>query len=1309
MGQGIGSRPADPAAVESALRSLPGVGDAAVVVRGTSRTPEDAPSGPAPAASSVSPAVSLSASPTAPEAIVHGPPLEPPGDAPATLQEALIRAATRWPGRGTTYVLPDGGQDRQTYAELLQEALRVLRGLRELGVRPGDAALLQCADSRSFVTAFWACVLGGVLPTPVGPAPGYGRENAVTRKLRSAWRLLDHPVIVTDDELRDPVAGLGRTWSEPALTVASVTELGAGAAAEPVPVGPDDPVLNLLTSGSTGTPKCVRHASRSIVNRTFATIDANGFTPEEVSLNWMPLDHVGGIVMYNVRDVILGCDHVNARTDAFVRRPLSWLDWADRFGATNTWAPNFAFALLNECEDEIARGSWDLSRLRNICNAGEAVVARTAHRFVELLRPHGLPEDAMVPCWGMSETSSGVTYSRLRHDDHTAGTICVDPRSLGGELREVPHGTPRSVVLTEVGAPVAGVSLRIVDGAGAVLREGQVGRLHVRGATLLREYYRNPEANAEAFTADGWFDTGDLGLLRGGSLTLTGRAKDMIIVNGANFPAHDLESVVGQVPGVRATFAAVCGVSDPQLGTDAVVVFYVPSGADTPRDRTATAIRAALAAETGLQPQAVVALEAEEFPKTASGKIQRSQLVDAYREGRYDGRLDEHGDDGPGAADAWMFERVWVPDEGRPADPPREPVLVYGDRAVAAAVGRVTGHPVAWIRRGTAFRDLSADLPDAAVTAVGASAAGTVPSAEFSGSGAVPDVSACVEILPLDPAQHEHALEVVVARAGGLPRFAVHAWEAEPDSGPGARDADDAAEGLLLALRALAAAPEPVTVGVITSGATGARPGEPVEPGRAALTGLVRTAHAEGSFAGIRLVDLPPGTVPADEAVRAALAPASPAGEVTALRDGLPHVPRLRAVPERGGRAVPAEVLRPGGTALLVGGLGGIGAQVAAYLLAAVRARVLVVGRTPQEKLDDERAATLRRLRALGECSYAAADAADGPAMSRAVAEAERAWGRPLDTVMHLAGADVREQWKDLGGHLVVNERPEWLRHMLRPKLAGGRVLEELLASRPETSVVLFSSVNGFLGGASFGSYAAANAALDGFAGRWAGQGRTVRCLAWSMWADVGMNRASPLTEAARSRGLRVVDRPRGLALLLDALNQDHPYLLLGADPANEHMWPHLVAGGAAGARVLVAIVPDGSVPEDELEKAVGGVLADLPLGAAARTVQVRRIPRGADGSVNVTALLASRAGPATAHVPPQGEVESGIARIWGEVVGVEQVGREDTFFGIGGNSILAMRAVDRMNRELGGDHPVAVIYEHPVLRELAAALAGRR
>lgn len=1264
--------PADVTGIGRLAGAVPGVREAVAITRHRVRTP--AASGDrATSGTPVTGAASGTPVPDDRPAVSTGPVPRVPADGVGTLTEALLRAAELAPERGTTFVLRDGSTDRQTYPELLDEALRLLGGLRKAGVGRGEAVLLQCADSRAFLTGFWACVLGGFLPTPVGPAPDYTADNAVTRKLRSAWQLLGRPFVLSDTELRDGVAGLGRLWGAGAqFRTGSVAELTAAGPDRPETAHPDQPVLNLLTSGSTGTPKCVRHAHRSIVARSYATAQANGLTEHEVTLNFMPLDHVGGIVMSNVRDVLLRCEHVNALTDSLVRRPVSLLDWCDRFEITNTWAPNFAFALVNKHAAEIEAGSWDLSRLRHICNAGEAVVPRTAYRLLELLTPHGLPPSAMVPCWGMSETSSGVTYSAMDARDPAAGTVSLDPASLDGRLVTLPHGTPRAVVLADVGPPIPGVGLRIVGREGEVLPEGRVGRLQVTGDTLLLDYFENAAANAASFTDDGWFETGDLAFLRQGRLTLTGREKDMVIVNGANHPVSDIEAVVEQSAGVRPACAAVCAVRDEEADTGEILVFFVPAeDAAGDLDGTVTAIRAELARDLALRPKAVVPVTAAEFPRTASGKIQRNQLAEAYADGRFDGRQYDRRSAPDPTDDDWLLERVWTAVDAAAATPPARPVLLYapGDSALEAQLtGLLSGERVRVLSAGQRLR------------ATGPRHA---------------------EVDPLDPEQHDLALAHLTGSLGEPPRV-LYAWGSEPTVAGTAPDGLAPAR-LLVALGALARAHPDAEVTVLTRHALGVSADDEVDPGRAALSGLVRSAVTEGLLASAGLVDVPPQ---ADAAESARLALATYGTDLVAVRDGVAYAPRLRMTARAGTLGVPPEVLRPGGTCLVIGGLGGLGRIVAEYLVAALGARLLITGRTPEAELPGTDAgAVLRDLRDLGDVRYAAVDVAAAGALREAVADAETHWGRRLGLVIHAAGASPAPQWEDLSAHQLGRESVPWLRTMLHSKLEGGAAVEELLDSHPDTGVVLFSSVNGFLGGSAYGAYAAANAALDGFAHRWAAGGRYVRCLAWSMWAGVGMNDGSPLVAAAQRRGLRLIEPSDGLGLLLAALNQPRPYLLIGPDPGNPHLAAHLAPDQFAGGSTVVAVVPEDCAEPETVRSAVAAALSEH--GVLAQVLAVPRIARDAGGSPDVVRILAHRDGAArpSRYVAPQGATEAVVARVFQEQLKQGPVGREDSVFALGGDSIQVLQMAGSLGEYFGRELPARLLYVHPTVRELATAI----
>ncbi|GAA0603025.1 hypothetical protein GCM10010174_19110 [Kutzneria viridogrisea] len=1156
---------------------------------------------------------------------------------PATLQEALKLAAELAPDKGITYVTASGDEEFQSYPRLLAEAQRALTGLRGLGLRPGDPVLFQFADNRNFLVAFWACVLGGYLPTPVGTPLGFDRDNAVTRKLFNSWELLDRPLILTDQRLLAAARGLSVLWDVEDLRIEALEPLLAESeSTDWFPATPDDPALHLLTSGSTGIPKCVRHAHRSIVARSVGHAIANGFTSQDVSLNWMPLDHVGGIVMYNVFSVVLRRQHVNAEIEAFLADPMIWMDWVHRFRVTDTWAPNFAFSLFNEHADKAADRTWDLSCLRYILNGGEAVVSRTAQRFGQVLREHGLPADAMRPAYGMSETSSGIVSSALSSVDDTAGTLCFAQDSMSGRLREAERGGQDSVTFTEVGGPQPGVRLRIVDHEDRVLPEDHIGRLQVTGPTIMTGYHRNEAANAAAFTADGWFTTGDLAFLHNGRLTITGRENDLIIIQGANFLSYDIESIVEQVPGTEVTFVAACAYAESEGDTDKLVVFFVPSSEFAADQRATVAeIKARLSREIGLQPHHAIPVPREVFPKTASGKIQRSQLVKDLRNGAFDEVLREiEGAPEPeGALPNWFFDRAWLPAE----------------------------------------QEARAELP-------------TGPWLLLAPDGAQVPAEDNVIVVR----QHEFDGDYLTLVERHKPSVVLHGFGLARGEGPVADQLHTGVYSVRGALQALAGSQ--VQLLVLTQGGSWAREGDRVDVAKAALPGLIRTAAAERVLPVVRQIDVDGGDLLA--VVRAELA-ARGQNDLVSYRDGQRLVPRLRPVAV--GDDLPPNV-RVGGLYLLTGGLGGIGYEVAQYLLAAYQAKLLLVGRS-EVGPEDERLADLQ---ALGEVEYRSLDVADSAALAAAVTEAERAHG-PLTGVLHLASADVSGQWSELEQHTVAREPLSAFSGIYQAKVFGTLALAELLEDRPEAVLVLFSSVNGDFGGSSFGAYSSANSFLNGFADHWGRErGRPVRCLAWSMWAGVGMNQGSP-TAAAASRGFRAITDEQGLESLLFALATEHVHLLIGLDGRNEHIVRELAPEQLRNSEIVLA----HTGPEID-PAALSEVVRRSPLPV--RILAVREIPRDAEGGVDQARLLAAaavdRPSGGHRHVEPATELERKLAELWAEVLGQQRIGREDRFFDLGGSSLRAAQLIARTNSALGTRLLVHQLYEHPTIGELAPVLA---
>src|SRR5262249_47253996 len=217
------------------------------------------------------------------------------------LSTVLLEAAQNEPSHGITYEAPDGTELHQSYGELLNEAAAILGGLRARGLTPGDHVLLQIPDNRDLIPAFWGCVLGGVVPVPLGVPPSYHEPGSGVSKVLHAWQMLRKPLIVTGGELAHETEHLKLTMNQLEIRTARIEDLPR---AQPNSSwhdsSPSDVALMLLTSGSTGQPKGVLLTHHNVIAYSAGAAQMNRFTRNERSLNWFPLDHVGAIVMCHI-------------------------------------------------------------------------------------------------------------------------------------------------------------------------------------------------------------------------------------------------------------------------------------------------------------------------------------------------------------------------------------------------------------------------------------------------------------------------------------------------------------------------------------------------------------------------------------------------------------------------------------------------------------------------------------------------------------------------------------------------------------------------------------------------------------------------------------------------------------------------------------------------------------------------------------------------------------------------------------------------------------------------------------------------
>ncbi|HWD00812.1 MAG TPA: condensation domain-containing protein, partial [Candidatus Sulfopaludibacter sp.] len=428
--------------------------------------------------------------PERPMAVSDGGPLAIPADAPRTLTEALLRTAARYPRKGITYVDAHGGVVRQTYAALLEDAKRILAGLRAHGFRPGDRVMLQISTLRDHFSAFWGCVLGGIVPVTVAVAPSYLEKSGVVNKLFNTWKLLEHPAILCGGELRPAIEGLSGILPMAEARVLAVESLKEhGVAEEIYECTPDDLIFFQLSSGSTGTPKCIQERHRGIVAHVHGAQQFNGYSADDVNLNWLPVDHVVPILTCHLKDVYLGCEEIQVKAEAVLSAPTKWLDLIETYRVTHTWAPNFGFKLVADSLRSNSQRKWDLSSMKFFMNAGEQVTMPVVRDFLAAVAPFGVRASAMQPSFGMAEACTCMTF--LNGFDMEKGCRRILKSSLGGALQVRDREDEGTMSFVDLGPPVPGVSIRITDGSNQVRPEGYIGRFQIRGDVITPGYLNN--------------------------------------------------------------------------------------------------------------------------------------------------------------------------------------------------------------------------------------------------------------------------------------------------------------------------------------------------------------------------------------------------------------------------------------------------------------------------------------------------------------------------------------------------------------------------------------------------------------------------------------------------------------------------------------------------------------------------------------------------------------------------------------------------------------------------------------------------
>lgn len=570
--------------------------------------------------------------------------------APRTLVEATLRAAELAPSRVLYTFLGDGEHATETLTcGQIAELGRAIAASLSATCAPGDRALLVYRPGLAFITAFYGCMLAGVVAVPCYP-PDPSRLLRTLPRLAGIVRDARPAAMLTTGDLAAMLPALVPHAPELAALSVIATDTvdpSLGAAWSPPALSGESVALVQYTSGSTAAPRGVVLTHDNLVSNAHAIAVAFG-VGETRGVSWLPVYHDMGLIGHVVVTMLHLVPNVFMSPLSFLARPMRWLRAISTHRATASGGPNFAYDLCVRRYSEVAAEGLDLSSWTVAYNGAEPIRAETLRRFAERFERHGFRASAFHPCYGLAEASLMVTGG-VTAGEPTVETVSASELRAGRASRTsnlaAPGGT-RQIV--GCGRPVIGTTVRIVDPDTCLeLSDGAVGEIWVQSPSVARQYLGDPARSLASFGGklEGASDspphlrTGDLGYVRDGELFVVGRAKDVVIVRGMNLHAADLEMTVeGAHRAVRAGgVAAFAWLARDEEGPGVVAEIHHDDGEDL--EPIACAIRASIAQAHQVEIVELALVRHGVVPRTSSGKLMRAACRDALHAGTLPTRL----------------------------------------------------------------------------------------------------------------------------------------------------------------------------------------------------------------------------------------------------------------------------------------------------------------------------------------------------------------------------------------------------------------------------------------------------------------------------------------------------------------------------------------------------------------------------------------------------------------------------------------------------------------------------------------------
>ena len=522
-------------------------------------------------------------------------------------------------------------EHERQFNEFADDVYKCLGFFQNHGIKIKDEVVINTKSNHKFLIAFWAAILGGMIPIPV--AVGVGDEHK--RKLLKILNRLKNPTLITDDKVQERLMSFIESNDEHTDLIDSiensVINIESSQNGQIYTSREEDIAFIQYSSGSTSEPKGITLTHKNLVTNISAIAKGLNLTSSDIGISWMPLTHDMSLIGTHMTLFSCGLSQIIMDTDLFIKKPLMWLQQTSKYRASILTSPNFGYKHLLKIHERRPLKDIDLSSVRLLINGAESISVSLCNEFLEKMKVFGLKKETMFPVYGLAEATLGVSFPEtgkvfdfinLDRKLLINEGLCIESKSKNNEFLFMMHGKS-----------IEDCDYRIVDDNGEEVPDNNVGNIVIKGDNVTKSIYQDKELSKNLYDKDGWLETGDCGAICNDQLIITGRKKELIIVNGQNYFPNDIEDVIIRGGSFDLGKIVAVGAINPEDTNDQLVVFVLYRSDLNTFKSIAEEIRRIVIQHLGIEIDYVIPIK--KIPKTTSGKIQRTILSNNFIDGIY--------------------------------------------------------------------------------------------------------------------------------------------------------------------------------------------------------------------------------------------------------------------------------------------------------------------------------------------------------------------------------------------------------------------------------------------------------------------------------------------------------------------------------------------------------------------------------------------------------------------------------------------------------------------------------------------------